>query len=167
MKILIIADTARSGKDTLAEIWNEHYGLTFKSSSLAASEIFIYDTLKDKYNYKTPEECFEGRMSEEMRIVWHDLICEYNKDDKARLAKEILKESDCYVGMRSVEEVEECIRQGIFDLIIFLDAGDRVKKENKKSNQITKEHADIVIMNDKDLDTFINKALRLGKVIFK
>ena len=39
----------RHGKDSLAEIMNEVYGLTFKSSSQAAADIFLYDTLKDKY----------------------------------------------------------------------------------------------------------------------
>jgi hypothetical protein len=80
------------------------FGYNYKSSSLAASEIFIYDTLKDKYGYKTPEECFEDRVNH--RAEWFDLICDYNKDDKARLAKEIMKSADIYVGMRSNEECE-------------------------------------------------------------
>lgn len=166
MKILIISDCARSGKDTLAEIWRDEFGLTFKSSSYAAAEIFIFDRLKDEYGYKTIEECFQGRLDPAMRVVWHDLICEYNKDDKARLAKDILKKNDCYVGMRSIEEIEECLRQKIFDVVIFVDAGNRVEKESKKSNQVTKDHAHIVVMNDTDLETFRTKAIYAGSVIF-
>ena len=41
----------RSGKDTLAEIFNQEFGLTYKSSSMAAAEIFIFNVLKYKYKY--------------------------------------------------------------------------------------------------------------------
>lgn len=115
MKLLIIGH-ARHGKDTVAEFINYHFGLDFKSSSQAASEIFIYNELREKYGYATPEECFEDRVNH--RAEWHDMICEYNKDDKARLAKGILERADIYVGMRSSAEIKECIRQGLFDLVI-------------------------------------------------
>jgi hypothetical protein len=50
----LIIGNMRHGKDSLAEIWQDNFGLTFKSSSQAAADIFLYDTLKDKYGYKTP-----------------------------------------------------------------------------------------------------------------
>jgi hypothetical protein len=114
-KLLLIGN-ARHGKDSLAEILNEEFGYTFESSSQSAANIFLYDLLKDKYGYTTPEECFEDRVNH--REEWYLSICEYNKDDKARLAKSILEKSDCYVGMRDKEEISECMRQGLFDLII-------------------------------------------------
>ncbi len=52
------------------------------------------------------------------RAEWHDLIKNYNNPDKAKLAKEILKHNDMYVGMRSQAEIDKCIEDGIFDLII-------------------------------------------------
>ena len=120
-KLLIIGNM-RHGKDTLAELLNEEFGYTFESSSQSAANIFLYDELKDKYGYKTPEECFEDRVNH--RQEWYEAICEYNKDDKARLAKGILERSDCYVGMRDRDEIEECLKQGIFDLVIWVDASD-------------------------------------------
>jgi len=115
MKILIIGN-ARHGKDTVAEMLNENFGITHKSSSQAAADIFIYDVLKDKYGYKTPEECFSDRVNH--RGEWYDLICEYNKDDKAALARAILEDCDMYVGMRSSEEIQACMDDRMFDLII-------------------------------------------------
>ena len=38
-------------KDTLAELFNKHFGLTFMSSSQASADFFLYDQLKDKYGY--------------------------------------------------------------------------------------------------------------------
>ena len=78
---LLVCGHCRHGKDTLAELLNEHFGLKFKSSSLAAAEIFLYDALKDKYGYQTPEECFEDRMNH--RPEWFEMICDFIKDDRA------------------------------------------------------------------------------------
>jgi len=162
---LNIVGSARHGKDTLAEILNEHFGLKFISSSQACADIFIYDALKDKYGYKTPEECFDDRVNH--RSEWYQMICDYNKDDKAKLAKEILKYNNTYVGMRNHDEIEECRKQGLFDLIIWVDASERLPKEDSTSFNITKADADIIVENNQDLKTFKNKIDKLGKLLFK
>ncbi len=115
MNILIIGHGTH-GKDTAAEYLNKEFGITFCSSSLKAAEIFIYDELKDKYGYKSFEECFEDRHNR--RKEWHDLICGYNMEDKARLAKKIMETSNMYVGMRSNAELEECLRVDLFDVVV-------------------------------------------------
>ena len=114
-KLLVIGHM-RHGKDTVAAMIQENTGMSFKSSSEMAAEIFIYDELKDKYGYTTFMECFEDRMNH--RAEWHDLIKNYNTPDKAKLAKEILKHNDMYVGMRSQAEIDKCIEDNIFDLIV-------------------------------------------------
>jgi hypothetical protein len=164
IKICVLG-AARWGKDSLAEILNEEFGLSYKSSSLAAAEIFIFNVLKYKYKYQTLNDCFEDRVNH--RAEWHKLICDYNKTDKARLAKDILETSDCYVGMRDTEEINECIKQNLFDLIIWVDASERLSMEDKSSFNIDKSCADIIIENNGDYETFKNKVIRLGKVIFK
>ena len=114
-KLLIIGHM-RHGKDTVAEMIEEQTGMRFKSSSEMAAEIFIYDELKVKYGYSSFIECFEDRMNH--RAEWHDLIKNYNSPDKARLAKEILVHNDMYVGMRSQVEIDKCIEDNVFDMII-------------------------------------------------
>lgn len=63
IKKILILGHARHGKDTLAEILNKEYGMTFMSSSQAANEIFLFDELKNKYGYKTKEESFNDRVN--------------------------------------------------------------------------------------------------------
>jgi dephospho-CoA kinase len=162
---LCIVGAARWGKDSMAEILQEHFDLKFKSSSEAASDIFIYDALKEKYGYTTPEECFEDRVNH--RAEWYQLICEYNIEDKARLAKDILKHTDAYVGMRDYREIKECIKQNIFDLIVWVDASDRLPPEDKSSFNIDKSDADIIIDNNGTYDEFKDKVIRLGKSLLK
>ena len=162
---LLIIGAARWGKDTLAELLNEEFGYTFESSSQSAANIFLYDELKDKYGYKTPEECFEDRVNH--REEWYLAICNYNKDDRARLAKGILERSDCYVGMRDRDEIEECLRQGIFDLVIWVDASDRLPNEDASSFNIDKSCADVIIENNGTFEEFKTKVSRLGKILLK
>lgn len=162
-KYLIIGD-GRSGKDTLAEMWRDNHGLTFKSSSMAAAEIFIFDLLEVPHNYGSFEECYSDRHNH--RQLWHDLICEYNKEDKARLAKDILKNNAAYVGMRSGEEIRECLKQELFDLVIWVEGYPRVPRESRKSSQVTPEDAHIIINNYGTLEEFTEKALYLGNALF-
>lgn len=112
-KILILGH-ARHGKDTVAQMISDETGLKFESSSMAAAKIFIYDYLKDKYGYNSFKDCYEDRINH--RKEWHDLICDYNKNDRAGLARDVLSINDMYVGMRSNVELEES--QGLFDIIL-------------------------------------------------
>jgi hypothetical protein len=160
---LLIIGHMRHGKDSLAEILFENFGLKYISSSQACADIFIYDELKDKYGYKTPEECFNDRVNH--RQEWYEMICDYNKDDKARLAKEILKYNNTYVGMRDSSEIKECLKQGLFDLVIWVDASKRLPREDTSSFNITEADADIIIENNDSFEVFKEKALRLGKLL--
>jgi dephospho-CoA kinase len=161
-KLLIISHK-RWGKDTMAEFLRDEIDLKFVSSSQAAADIFIYDTLKDKYGYTTPEECFEDRINH--RAEWYELICAYNKEDKTRLAKGILALNNCYVGMRNKDEIDECIKQGLFDLIVWVDASERLPEEDKTSFNIHKSCADIIIDNNSTLEDFKKRVIRFGKTL--
>jgi dephospho-CoA kinase len=161
-KFLIIG-SARHGKDTVAELLNEEFGLKFESSSVSASKIFLYDALKDKYGYKTPEECFEDRVNH--RGEWKKMIYEYNDGDRARLAKKILEHSDCYVGMRDREEIDASVEQGLFDVIIWVDACERLPKESADSFNIDKSCADFIIDNNGTLEQLKFRVSRIGKIL--
>jgi len=160
---LLIIGSARHGKDTFAEILQDKFGLKFESSSQAAADIFIYEKLKDKYGYNDSVECFVDRVNH--RQEWYEMICDYNKDDKARLAKSILESSDCYVGMRDAGEIAESINQGLFDLIIWVDGSKRLPLEDGGSFNIDMSLADIIIENNTTLEDFERKVYRLGKIL--
>lgn len=160
---LLIVGSMRHGKDTFAEILRDKFGYKFESSSEAASRIFIYDKLKDKYGYKTPDECFKDRVNH--RAEWYDMICEYNKGNRARLATEILKEADCYVGMRDVEEINECMRQELFDIIIWVDASERLPNEPSDSFNIDKSVAHLIVTNNGTLEEFEKKVIDIGEIM--
>ena len=161
---LCIIGSMRMGKDTMAEILRDEYGMTFESSSQSASDIFLYDLLKEKYGYETSEECFEDRHNH--RQEWYEAIKEYNKDDKAKLAKGIVGRTGCYVGMRDREEIKECVKQKLFDLIVWVDASDRLPEEPATSFNIDKSCADVIIENNGTYEEFYEKVLRFGDIVF-
>ena len=158
-KLLIIGH-GRHGKDTLAELLRDDFGLKFISSSQAAADIFIYDVLKEKYGYKTPEECYSDRSNH--RAEWYDMICEYNRVDKIKLAKGILERAGCYVGMRDKPEIDEAKKHKIFDLVVWVDACERLPLESADSFNITKADADIIIDNNGTFEEFKERAFRFG-----
>lgn len=160
MKILILGDM-RSGKDTLGELLNKHFGMTFKSSSEMAMELFIFDEIADQFGYSTMEQCFEDRVNH--RTLWYKMICGYNKNDRARLTKEILKEYDCYVGMRDLEEFNAS--KELFDVIIWVDASKRLGTD-ENTNKIPMSAADMVITNNGTFEDFDNKSKALGNMLF-
>lgn len=161
MKLLILGDM-RSGKDTLAELLNKHYDMTFKSSSEMAMELFIFDEIYDKYGYSTMEECFVDRVNH--RQTWYEMICDYNKDDRARLAKDILEMYDCYVGMRDLEEFYAA--EHLFDIVIWVDASERIGIP-ESTNKIPQDVADMIITNNGTFDEFETKSKILGKMLFE
>ena len=161
-KQFLLIGHAQHGKDTTAEIIQELYGYTFESSSIAAARIFLFDRLKDEFGYKTIEECYYDRVNH--RKLWHDLICEFNKDDKAALAKEILKTSNMYVGMRSDAELNECKKQGLFDYIIGV-YDYRKPDEHKGSFTLNFwEQCDFVISNSTDIAGLRRRVEKLAPI---
>ena len=151
MKLLIIGD-AQHGKDTVAALMKKELGLKFTSSSEFCCKEFLFDILKDKYGYKTIEECFEDRVNH--RAEWKQLISAYNTPDKTKLARKIFEENDMYVGLRDLSEFNACSEAELFDLIIWVQ-NDRVSEEPKDSMELNRGLANIVLHNNgtkKDLE---------------
>jgi hypothetical protein len=151
MKAMVLGNK-RHGKDTLCEILEAAYGVSFASSSWVACKKFLFNSLKDVMGYKTPEECFEDR--DGWRELWYQMICAFNSKDRTRLGKLIFSENTIYCGCRDREEFEAMKAAGMFDLVIWVDASERLEQEDESSLKLTKEDADIVITNNTTLEEF-------------
>lgn len=165
MKKILILGYGGHGKDYLARFWHKVFGFPYSCSSQVAAQMFIYDALKHKYGYKSAQECFNDRRNH--RSEWYSLIQLYNQDDRAKLAKQIVKLTGSYVGMRDKAEIEACKVQGVFDLIIWVDACDRLPPESSDSCSVSRHDADIIIENNGTRREFLERALALGRVVFQ
>lgn len=132
LKILVIGH-GQHGKDEFAKRLAERIGMKFQSSSMFACERVVFPWFENFIPgyYDNDSVCYYDRRN--WRSLWYYLICEYNKEDKTRLAREIMAENDAYVGMRAADELEACINDQLFTHIFWVDAGDRVEREHKTS----------------------------------
>lgn len=142
----IVFGYKRHGKDTACEFLRDELGMTFASSSWTACDLFLFDHIKGQYSYQSKEQCFEDRHNH--RKLWFDAIRAYNNEDLARLARHIFANNDIYCGIRNHEEFYAMKEQGLFDLAIWIDAGDRLPPESAESMTLSASDADLVIDNN-------------------
>lgn len=120
MARILIVGHGRHGKDTLAGLINLHLNHRFRGSSQVAATEVIYPLMSNFYS--TPDEAFNLR--HDNRELWTALIRDFNRGDKARLAKIVCDGGFGYTGLREWEEVKECFRQGIFTHVIWIERPD-------------------------------------------
>lgn len=152
MKILVLG-YSRHGKDTVAEYISGKYGLTLSSATHMAAELFIYDALKDKYGYNSIDSCVLDRTNH--RQEWFDLFNDYCKDDETRFIREVLQKSDIYVGLREKTQILKAISEKLFDIIIWVDASDRLPVD-KTAFTVTPDIADHIVDNNDTLEECFN-----------
>lgn len=161
-KLLIIGH-GRHGKDTVCEILKESYGFSFESSSQFCSKLFIYNMLKDRYGYKSEEECYADRHNH--RAEWYSAICDYNVPDAARLGRDIFSAHDIYCGLRNKKEYHAMRNTGVFDYAIWVDRSDHLPMEDKSSMTLEQWMADYTIDNNGTLEELHYNTHQLMKFI--
>jgi hypothetical protein len=147
-KLLVIGH-GRHGKDTVCDILRDIYGYSFESSSKFCSKLFIFDMLKDKYNYKDEEECYKDRHNH--RAEWYNAICAYNQHDAARLGRAMFEDYDVYCGLRNKKEYHAMKNSKVFDYAIWVDRSDHLPLESKESMSLEHWMADFTIDNNGSL----------------
>lgn len=161
---LFICGHARHGKDTFAEFLTAALpGMSFASSSLFVGEKAVFPALKDKYGYRSVRECYLDRAAH--RAEWKELISEYNREDKARLARELFKDYDIYVGIRCREELTAA--RCLADLVFWVDRSYILPPESGRSNSVTRDDADVIIDNNGTLRQLEQKAIRIADFMTK
>jgi hypothetical protein len=116
---LLILGYGRHGKDSVAEMLRDNYGLRFKSSSQFVAEECLWEQWgKDRYD--TFDEMYEDRHNH--RVTWMEMISAYNTPDKTKTAATMLSRGlDMYVGMRRQDELEACRQANLFDFIVWVE----------------------------------------------
>jgi hypothetical protein len=148
---LIIVGHARSGKDTVAEVLRDEYGMKFQSSSVFCLKTAIIPALNIRgIHYSSTEDYMKYRESVyDWRRIWHEAIADFNTPDKTKLGRLLFAEFDIYVGLRSNTEFNALRNEGVFDYAIWVDAQDRgIMPEPRSSNKIEPWMADYVLDNN-------------------
>ena len=146
-KTFLIIGHSGHGKDTVAEWMKNVHGISYNSSSWYACTDFISDALNTATPiHRTKSPKFHHADRDDWRALWYHLICYYNKDNPARLANELMKTADCYVGMRSLDEYNASV--SLFDVVIWVDASRRLPAEPPTSMDLNASHAHYTVDNN-------------------
>lgn len=156
---IVITGHKRHGKDTLCE----YLGLPWAASSVFACKKFIFNVLRDRYKYKTKEECFNDRHNH--RKEWFDLIVTYNTPDLSKMGSEIFESYDVYCGIRNIDELNALKEKNLIDLCIWVDASQRCEPESADSITVTADDCDWIISNNKGLSDLQSKAYKLRNLL--
>lgn len=163
MKIMLLG-WGRSGKGTFCEV-AASMGITAMSSSKMASEIGLFDELAEKHGHSSQETFYPNRHID--RDGCYNAICAFVKDDPAKLGRAIFSKYDIYDGCRDgIKELPAIQQEGLFDISIWIDAGDRVPPEPTSSNSVTKAMADIVIENTGSETEYREKVKKVLNLLF-
>lgn len=109
-----ICGPSRCGKDTAAAWFHANTPLRMGK---ATSEI-ILPVAAERLGLSLAE-AFARR--HEDRKFWFDVANELRLSDSAYLARRVLEDSDIVVGVRSRDELITCRREGLVDLVIWID----------------------------------------------
>lgn len=156
---LILLGYGDHGKDHIARLIYEIYGLTSIASSRFALEKVVYPVLKKKYGYKTKERCYNDKHTK--RKEWFNLIKEYNTPDGCRLARELYEQYDIYNGVRNIEEFEAIKAANLFNVSIWIDASQRKPIESSDSCTVKPSDADFILDNNGPLSQTVIKLVEL------
>jgi hypothetical protein len=162
VKIMLMGE-GDCGKGTLCKFVAVKYGMSAKSSSEHACEIFMFDQLKDKYGYKSPKECHADRRNH--RKEWYEGIYAFNKVKLTALGEDLYSKYDIYDGVRHKDEFTAMKDAGLFDISIWIDSSERVDGESQESISVTKDMADIIILNNGSEEEYIAKIEALFSVL--
>ncbi len=157
---LMVFGYARHGKDTVADMLAEDFGLTTMSSSLfAAKRVMIPYFEKVGISYASFDACYADRVNH--RQVWYEQIKAYNTPDGTRLGRALLSEYDIYTGIRNVDEFQALRNEGLFNYSIWVDRSKHLAPEPTTSNNMTPAMANYILDNNGTLEQLRMKARNL------
>lgn len=148
---LLIIGHGRHGKDSVGDLLRDLYGLRAVSSSHFAAQKAVFPLVSDLY--EDWRAAYEDRGNH--RDLWFHAIRAYNLRPGKMLAEEILEEHDIYTGMRSRAEFVRA--RSVFDLVIWVDASDRLPPEPAGSMELSAADADLIVDNNGPADALPRK----------
>lgn len=158
-KRILIIGHAQHGKDTVAEMLRDYYGINFASSSHFAIKKAVWPMVMEKGPWESADALYADRANHR-EMLFH-AIRAYNLIPGSSLAEQMFNEGyDCYVGMRARAEFEKS--RHVFNTVVWVDAGDRKPPEPEGSMELRREDADISVDNNQDLEWLRSRVDRLA-----
>lgn len=155
-KRLLIVGHGRAGKDTaldyLAKITTLRNGGT--------TSLYLCEYVAKKLGLPTDVAYQRRHESDEMRTFWYNAGNELRQNGPTTLIRMALEHGEMTGGVRDYEEIFAAKREGIVDLIIWID-NNRVKVD--PTVKFSEREADIIIPNHWSLEEFHERLARFAR----
>lgn len=163
----MVCGHGKHGKDAFCEMLMTKVGTTtypyprlrYNPSSLILAPL-VFESLREKYNYSSPEECWGDRRNH--RSEWFEIIREYNSEGP-RTGREIFAKNDVYCGCRNIDEFNAMKEERLFDVSVWVDASLRLPNVVDSDCSITRDDCDVVVDNNgtlEDLEMRVDEFVR-------
>jgi len=155
--VIAICGRGQAGKSTTSKMISELTGFKYMQSTSQALAETIFEKSKSGCfgrSFENVQECWEYRS--EHRVMWAQLIAEYNKPHGTTLYEDMLQTNDIMDGIRRINELQACRKRNIIDFAIWVE---REIAPPDASLNYGPEACDIIINNNgtlNDLHEIIN-----------
>lgn len=156
---LLIIGHGRHGKDSVGEILRDRHGMRSASSSEFAAQKAVFPLVSDLY----PDWRAACADRHAHRDLWFHAIRAYNLRPGPSLAEQLLEHHDIYIGMRSRAELEGS--RDLFDLVVWVDASDRLPPEPGGSMELGTGDADLTVDNNGPATALPGEVAKLAREI--
>lgn len=164
MKLFVIGHKEH-GKGQFCEIAQRIFGLTHMGTSAFNAQM-MFNLMRDTHGYTTVEECHADRKNH--RELWFTEIRNFCGEVPHRVYSNILAEHNICEGARNRQEFESGrLHNATGDLIIWIDASERMPLESSDSMELTKDDADIIIPNNGSKEAFEASVVRLLLALYR
>jgi hypothetical protein len=153
LKRILVVGPSRAGKDTACAYLAQVTRLRF------AGTTSVYLARHVAARLGVPEqEAYRTRHRD--RNLWHRVGNEIRRRDPGLLVRESLAHAEIAGGVRGLEEIAACRREGLVDLIVWV-ANDRVGRDSTVT--FGERDCDVVVPNHWGLEEFHNRLIRLAR----
>ena len=153
-KKVLFVGPGRSGKDTACGMFAEITGLKDAGTTSLALTRYV----ARKLGIPDSEAYARRHESDAMRVLWFETGNAIRENDPSLLVREMLTRGDITGGVRGRPEIESVRREGLVDLIVWIDRNVPVDP----TMEYGADMADVVIKNHGTLDDLRSKLLRLA-----
>ena len=159
MKRVLFVGHAQHGKDTAGETLAAATGW----KNAGTTSLYLAEHVAKRLGIPAHEAYLQRRRSEADRMLWRQIGDEIRASDPALLVREALRHGSITGGCRGLPEIAAVARESLVDLIVWVDAGDRLPPD--VTMEFGPEWADVVVTNNGDEERFKQKIQRLGAAL--
>lgn len=155
IKTILIVGHGRAGKDEACK----YLASITQLRNAGTTSKYLCKHVARRLGLSEEEAYARRHESDEMRTLWYRIGNEVREKGPTTLIREALEHGEITGGIRDLEEIRAAKREGLFDLIVWVE---RKSAPVDPTLKFTSEDADIIIENNGTLEEFQDRLRQLA-----